>query len=77
VALGVASVAVFIVAFQQVGFILPAFLLLIVWMKVLGNESWPWVLVLSTLLSAGLYFCFAVLLAVPFPRDIVLYVLGL
>jgi putative tricarboxylic transport membrane protein len=76
-AAGVASVAVFILLFESVGFIAPAFLLLVLWLKVFGKESWAWTLALAVGISAALYVCFAKVLQVPFPHDVVLRVFGL
>jgi putative tricarboxylic transport membrane protein len=67
---GVASVAVFILLFQLLGFILPALLTFAFWLRFLGGESWRMTALLSVLFTAGFYLLFDQLLRVPFPDDV-------
>lgn len=67
---GVASVVVFILLFQLLGFIIPALLLFVFWLRFLGGESWRMTGLLSVLFTAGFYILFDQLLAVPFPADV-------
>ncbi|TFD12397.1 tripartite tricarboxylate transporter TctB family protein [Cryobacterium sp. TMT1-2-2] len=68
---GVLSLVVFILLFTAIGFVVPAFLLLLLWLRVFGEESWRLALVLAVGGTAVFYVGFAVLLGVPFPDDIV------
>lgn len=76
IGLGLASLAVFIVAFAFLGFILPGFLTLAFWLRFLGGESWRTTLLLSVLFTAIFYVLFVPLLGVPFPRDVVAILWG-
>lgn len=67
---GVASVVVFILLFQLLGFIIPALLLFTFWLRFLGGESWRMTGLLSVFFTAGFYILFDQLLAVPFPADV-------
>jgi putative tricarboxylic transport membrane protein len=73
---GLAGLAVFIVAFDVIGFILPAFLMLLLWLRVFGGESWRWALGLALAGSVGLYVLFDEVLGVPFPDDVVAGLVG-
>lgn len=68
---GAASVAAFILLFQILGFIIPAFLTFLFWLKFLGEESWVMSGLLAVLFTAGFYVLFGQVLAVPFPDDVV------
>ncbi len=68
---GVVSVAVFILLYQALGFIIPALLTFLFWLKFLGGESWVVSGVLAVLFTAGFYVLFGLVLAVPFPDDVV------
>jgi putative tricarboxylic transport membrane protein len=68
---GVLSLVVFILLFMTIGFVVPAFLLLLLWLRVFGEESWRLALMLAVGGTAVFYGGFAVLLGVPFPDDIV------
>jgi putative tricarboxylic transport membrane protein len=67
----VVSVAVFILLFQALGFIIPALLTFLFWLKFLGGESWVVSGLLAVLFTAGFYVLFGQVLAVPFPDDVV------
>lgn len=69
---GAVSVGIFVVAFQQAGMILPGFLLLLFWLRFLGNERWLTSVPTAVLVPIGLYVVFDVLLSVPLPEDIVI-----
>ena len=68
---GVVSIVAFILLFQLLGFIIPALLLFIFWLRFLGDESWGMTALLSVLFTAGFYILFDQLLGVPFPQDVV------
>jgi putative tricarboxylic transport membrane protein len=73
---GVAGLAVFVVAFETIGFLLPAFLMLLLWLRVFGGESWRWALGLALAGSVGFYLLFDTVLGVPFPDDVVAGLVG-
>lgn len=73
---GLAGLAVFVVAFEVIGFLLPAFLMLLLWLRVFGRESWQWAVGLALAGSVGLYLLFDQLLGVPFPDDVVAGLVG-
>jgi putative tricarboxylic transport membrane protein len=73
---GLAGLAVFVVAFDAIGFLLPAFLMLLLWLRFFGRESWRWSLGLAIAGSVGLYVLFDELLGVPFPDDVVAGLVG-
>ncbi|WP_104088353.1 tripartite tricarboxylate transporter TctB family protein [Cryobacterium sp. N19] len=68
---GVLSLVVFILLFTEIGFVVPAFFLLLLWMRVFGDESWRLAFVLAVGGTAVFYVGFAILLGVPFPDDVV------
>lgn len=72
---GLASLAVFILLFQVVGFILPGAALLVFWLRWLGGESWRLTLPVALLIPVGLHLLFVELLGVPFPPDLVTFCL--
>lgn len=73
---GVAGLGVFIVAFEAIGFLLPAFLLLLCWLRIFGRESWRWSFGLAVVGSVGMYLLFDTALGVPFPDDVVAELFG-
>ncbi|MDJ0350769.1 tripartite tricarboxylate transporter TctB family protein [Cryobacterium sp. PH29-G1] len=73
---GIVSLGVFIILFETIGFIIPAILMLVLWLKVFGGERWIPTIILSIVGSATSYLLFAELLGVPFPQDIVLNALS-
>jgi putative tricarboxylic transport membrane protein len=73
---GVAGLAVFVVAFEAVGFLLPAFLMLLLWLRIFGREPWRWSLGLALAGSVGFYLLFDQVLGVPFPDDVVAGLVG-
>jgi putative tricarboxylic transport membrane protein len=68
---GLTGLAVFVAAFELVGFLLPAFLMLLLWLRVFGREAWRWALGLAVAGSVGLYLLFDTVLGVRFPDDVV------
>ena len=68
---GVLSLVVFILLFTEIGFVVHAFFLLLLWQRVFGDESWRLAFVLAVGGTAVFYVCFAILLGVPFPDDVV------
>ncbi|HYH29858.1 MAG TPA: tripartite tricarboxylate transporter TctB family protein [Pseudonocardia sp.] len=73
---GVAALAAFVVAFEAIGFLLPAFLMLLLWLRVFARESWRWSLGLALAGSVGFYLLFDQALGVPFPDDVVAGLVG-
>lgn len=64
---GLVGLAVFVAAFEAIGFVLPAFLMLLLWLRIFGRESWRWAVPLAVLGSVGMQLLFAGALGVPFP----------
>ena len=73
---GLAGLALFIVLFQTIGFVISAFLLLFAWLRYLGGESWRMALVLALAGAIALHLVFVVALGVPFPAGPVDQLLG-
>jgi putative tricarboxylic transport membrane protein len=73
---GAAVLAVFVVAFEAIGFVLPAFLMLLLWLRVFARESWQWSLGLALAGSVGFFVLFDQVLGVPFPDDVVAGLVG-
>ncbi len=73
---GLAGLAVFVAAFEVIGFLLPAFLMLLLWLRVFGREPWRWALGLALAGSVGLYLLFDTALGVRFPDDVVAGLMG-
>ena len=73
---GLVSLGVFILLFQTFGFVVSAFLMLVLWLKVFGGESWRWALGLAAAGTAVMYLLFVELLGVPFPDGLVDAVTG-
>jgi putative tricarboxylic transport membrane protein len=73
---GLAGLAVFVAAFEVVGFLLPAFLMLLLWLRAFGREPWRWALGLALAGSIGLYLLFDTALGVRFPDDVVAGLVG-
>lgn len=63
--------AMFVVAFQYVGLVLPGAALLVVWLRVFAREPWRLVLPLAVGIPVVLFVLFGVALEVPFPPDLV------
>ncbi len=69
---GLFSLGVFIVLFEALGFLLPAVLMLLLWLRLFGGESWRWAVPLALGGALGLYLIFVTGLGVPFPEEILL-----
>lgn len=69
---GVASLGAFVVLFELIGFFIPAVLMLLLWLRVFGKESWRWTALFAVAGPAVLYVIFDRLLGVPFPADLAL-----
>lgn len=69
---GVASLGVFIILFNLVGFFIPAVLMMFLWLRVYGGEAMRTTIILSLTGPLALYVIFDSLLGVPFPRDLLL-----
>jgi putative tricarboxylic transport membrane protein len=69
---GALSTGVFIYLFQWFGFIVPAFLTLVFWLRYLGKESWKMGFGLAALVTAVFYALFAILLGIPLPESVLL-----
>ena len=69
---GALSTVVFIYLFQWFGFIVPAFLTLVFWLRYLGKESWKMGFGLAALVTAVFYVLFAILLGIPLPESVLL-----
>lgn len=73
---GLVSLGVFILLFQALGFVVSAFLMLLLWLRVFGGESWRWSLGLAAGGTAVMYLLFVEALGVPFPDGLVDAVIG-
>lgn len=73
---GLAGLAVFVAAFEVIGFLLPAFLMLLLWLRGFGREPWRWAVGLAIAGSVGLYLLFDTALGVRFPDDVVAGLVG-
>jgi putative tricarboxylic transport membrane protein len=69
--IGAASIGVFVLMFEQVGLLVPSFLLLLLWCRLLGRESWKVSIAVALIAPAIAYAVFDLALNVPFPDDIV------
>ena len=72
IAAAIAVLAIFIVLFQVLGFVVSSFLMLIVWLKIFARESWRLSLVLAIAGSIALYLVFAEFFGVPFPDGVLM-----
>lgn len=77
IGLGLLSLCLFIPLFAYLGFVLPAFLLIMFWLRVLGNESWKLTLLVAIVSAIGFYLLFDLALGVPFPEGLIASMLGL
>lgn len=73
----IVSLVVFTVLLAYLGLTVPVFVLLVVWLRVLGNEPVWLSLVLAVCGSAVLYLLFVVALSVAFPPDVLLNLVGI
>jgi putative tricarboxylic transport membrane protein len=71
IAVALVALAVFVVLFSRFGFVLPASLLLVFWLRWISRESWRMTLVVTVVAVATLYTLFVTGLGVPFPYDLI------
>jgi len=69
---GLVSLGVFVALFQVLGFLIPAMLMLLLWLKVFGEEPWRWAVPLAVGGAVGLHLVFVEALGVPFPEGAIL-----
>lgn len=69
---GLVSLGVFILLFQEIGFVVPAFLMLVLWLRLFAREPWRWTLPLAVVGAVGFQLLFVEVLGVPFPDDVLL-----
>lgn len=67
IVLGLAALGLFITAFGYFGFILPAALLMVFWLRVFASEPWWLAITVAVGTAVGLHLIFVVALGVPFP----------
>lgn len=72
----IVMLAAFVWLFPTLGFLVSAVLILFLWMKVLGRESWRLSLVLSTAGALVLNYIFVDLFSVPFPPGLIVITTG-
>lgn len=65
---GLVSLGIFILLFTAIGFFIPAVLMLVLWLRVFGEESWKWALPLAVVGATLFYLLFVTALGVPFPE---------
>ncbi|MCU1545589.1 MAG: hypothetical protein JWP30_689 [Homoserinimonas sp.] len=68
VALAVVSLVTFAILIELIGFEIPCALIIAVWMRLFGGESWRLTALVSIVTTAGFYFVFVVALGVPIPH---------
>jgi putative tricarboxylic transport membrane protein len=68
VAAGLASMLVFVALISVIGFEIPALLVMFVWLRFLGHESWRLSVITSLAVVAGFYLIFVAALSVPIPH---------
>jgi putative tricarboxylic transport membrane protein len=68
IGVGIASLVVFVLLISRIGFEIPTVLIMALWLKVLGRESWLVTAAISASTTAALYLLFVTLLGVPLPR---------
>ncbi|TMR06925.1 tripartite tricarboxylate transporter TctB family protein [Actinomadura soli] len=71
VAAAVVGMIGYAVLFPYTGFTLPAFLLLVFWIRVLGGETWRLTVIVSAAAPTAFFCLFSLVLNVPLPRDII------
>ncbi|MGY1632805.1 tripartite tricarboxylate transporter TctB family protein [Geodermatophilus sp. SYSU D01186] len=65
---GLVSMLVFVALISVIGFEIPAVLLVFVWLRFLGHESWRLSVITSLAVVAGFYLVFVAALSVPIPH---------
>ncbi len=69
---GLVSLGVFILLFQAIGFLVPAVLMLLIWLKIFAEEPWKWAVPLALGGALALHLIFVEALGVPFPDGVLL-----
>ncbi|MBK5250837.1 MAG: tripartite tricarboxylate transporter TctB family protein [Actinomycetales bacterium] len=67
---GLVSLGIFILLFEAIGFLVPAVLMLLLWLRLFAQESWKWALPLAVGGALVLYLIFDTALGVPFPDGV-------
>ncbi len=67
---GLVSLGIFILLFKAIGFLVPAVLMLLLWLRLFAQEPWKWALPLAFGGALGLYLVFVTALGVPFPEGV-------
>ena len=73
---GLIGLALFVVLFQALGFIVPTVLMLTGWLRFFGDESWRMAVLLGVVGAIVLHLVFVIALGVPFPAGPVDKLLG-
>ena len=68
---GLVSLGVFILLFQAIGFLVPAVLMLLLWLRLFAQEPWKWAVPLAFGGAVVLYLIFDTALGVPFPEGVI------
>jgi putative tricarboxylic transport membrane protein len=68
IGVGIASLVVFVLLISRIGFEIPTLLIMMLWLKLLGRESWLVTIAVSASTTAALYLLFVTGLGVPIPR---------
>ena len=76
IAMGLVSLAVFILLFQTIGFLVSAMLMLLFWLRIFAREPWRWAVPLAVIGALVFHLLFVEALAVPFPDGIVFAPVG-
>jgi putative tricarboxylic transport membrane protein len=76
IVVGLVGLGLFVLLFDLIGFVIPAFLLLTAWLRYFGEESWRMAVGLGAAGAVVLHLVFVVALGVPFPSGPVDQLLG-
>lgn len=71
VGVGIAALAMFIVLFQVLGFLVSAAMFLLMWMWFIGHESWKLAAPLAVCGAIALQILFVIIFGVPFPQGLI------
>lgn len=69
---GLVSLAIFILLFQAIGFLIPSVLMLLLWLRLFAQEPWKWAVPLAFGGALVLYLIFDTALGVPFPEGVLI-----
>lgn len=70
IVVGLVALGLFITAFGQIGFILPAAALMVFWLRFLASEPWRLAIPVAVGTAVCLHLIFVVALGVPFPAEL-------